>query len=229
MTDYTQNITFATKDALSTGDPAKVIKGSDIDGEFSEIETASATKLDKYAAVTELTALDDTADMLSVYDNDATAYKRITVANARPALHPANGCFVNAYLTSNQSVNDISETDITGYTETSDIGGDFNATTGVFTAPATGTYLFSVNVTFSVSGALTAAYVTITDSSNTDLLWVNGLNVTGSSVTHRVNGSGFLEMTASDTAKMRVYRKSGEAQDIFSGAENTWFQVVRVK
>lgn len=46
MSDYTPNITFATKDALSPGDPLKKIKGSDVDGEFSEIGTASATKYD---------------------------------------------------------------------------------------------------------------------------------------------------------------------------------------
>lgn len=46
MTDYSQNTTFADKDALSSGDPNKVIKGSDVDAEFSEIQTAIATKID---------------------------------------------------------------------------------------------------------------------------------------------------------------------------------------
>jgi hypothetical protein len=50
MTDYTQNITFADKDALVTGDPNKLIKGSDVDGEFSEIATAIATKIDAPAS-----------------------------------------------------------------------------------------------------------------------------------------------------------------------------------
>jgi hypothetical protein len=146
MTDYTQNITFATKDALSTGDPAKVIKGSDIDGEFSEIETASATKLDKYAAVTELTALDDAADMLSVYDNNATAYKRITVANARVGLKFDN--LVSAGLTANQTgVTDntwvtVQFDDVTTNETLYDKGSDFDIGNYCFTAPADGIYLF---------------------------------------------------------------------------------------
>lgn len=46
MADYTQNTTFATKDALSTGDPEKIILGADFDGEFSEIAARSADKED---------------------------------------------------------------------------------------------------------------------------------------------------------------------------------------
>lgn len=47
MTDYSQNTTFADKDALTPGDPGKVIKGSDVDAELSEIESAIMTKIDK--------------------------------------------------------------------------------------------------------------------------------------------------------------------------------------
>lgn len=44
MTDYTQNVFFAPKDALPTGDPGKVALGAEIDGELSEISTAIASK-----------------------------------------------------------------------------------------------------------------------------------------------------------------------------------------
>lgn len=47
MTDYTQNQNYTAKDALSSGDPEKIIRGSDIDSEFSEISTAIATKTNK--------------------------------------------------------------------------------------------------------------------------------------------------------------------------------------
>lgn len=46
MTNYTKTTDFAAKDALITGNPAKVIKGVDINAEFSAIETAIATKYD---------------------------------------------------------------------------------------------------------------------------------------------------------------------------------------
>lgn len=46
MSNYTKATDFAAKDALITGNPAKVIKGVDINAEFSAIETAIATKYD---------------------------------------------------------------------------------------------------------------------------------------------------------------------------------------
>ncbi len=46
MTDYTQSIDFSAKDALPSGDNAKLIKGSDFDTELGAIETAIATKYD---------------------------------------------------------------------------------------------------------------------------------------------------------------------------------------
>lgn len=44
MTDYTQNVYFAPKDSLTTGDPNKKIKGTEIDAEFAEIQTAISSK-----------------------------------------------------------------------------------------------------------------------------------------------------------------------------------------
>lgn len=46
MSNYTKATDFAAKDALITGNPAKVIKGIDINTEFVAIETAIATKYD---------------------------------------------------------------------------------------------------------------------------------------------------------------------------------------
>lgn len=44
MSDYTKITDFAIKDTLSTGDPDKRVRGSEIDAEFEAIETAVATK-----------------------------------------------------------------------------------------------------------------------------------------------------------------------------------------
>ena len=46
MSDYTKSTNFATKDALSSGNPLKIVKGTEIDTEFNNIQTAIATKLD---------------------------------------------------------------------------------------------------------------------------------------------------------------------------------------
>ena len=44
MADYARQNDFSAKDALSTGDAAKLIKGSEVDAEFDAIVTAIATK-----------------------------------------------------------------------------------------------------------------------------------------------------------------------------------------
>jgi hypothetical protein len=46
MTDYTKSTNFATKDNLSSGNPLKIVKGTEIDTEFNNIATAVATKAD---------------------------------------------------------------------------------------------------------------------------------------------------------------------------------------
>jgi len=44
MSNYTKTTNFATKDALASGNPAKIVKGTEIDTEFNNISIASATK-----------------------------------------------------------------------------------------------------------------------------------------------------------------------------------------
>ena len=46
MSDYTKSTNFATKDNLSSGNPLKIVKGTEIDTEFNNIATAVATKAD---------------------------------------------------------------------------------------------------------------------------------------------------------------------------------------
>lgn len=46
MSNYTKLTDFASKDSLSTGDPNKIIKGTQFNTEFTNIETAIATKAD---------------------------------------------------------------------------------------------------------------------------------------------------------------------------------------
>ncbi len=44
MSNYTKTTDFASKDALSSGDPNKIIKGTEFETEFDNIATAIATK-----------------------------------------------------------------------------------------------------------------------------------------------------------------------------------------
>jgi hypothetical protein len=46
MSNYSKTTNFTVKDSLASGNPAKIIKGSEIDDEFDNIETAISTKSD---------------------------------------------------------------------------------------------------------------------------------------------------------------------------------------
>lgn len=52
MSDYTKTTDFTAKDALITGDPGKLVKGSELDTEYGNISTALATKADKLTSYT---------------------------------------------------------------------------------------------------------------------------------------------------------------------------------
>jgi flagellar basal body L-ring protein FlgH len=46
MANYTKTTNFAAKDSLASGNAAKVVKGSEIDTEFTNIQTAITSKAD---------------------------------------------------------------------------------------------------------------------------------------------------------------------------------------
>lgn len=52
MSDYTKSTNFASKDNLSPGNAAKIVKGTEIDTEFNNIAIAIATKFDSSNAPT---------------------------------------------------------------------------------------------------------------------------------------------------------------------------------
>ena len=51
MSDYVKSVNFAVKDSLTTGDPAKKVRGVEIDNEYNAIQVAVATKADKASPV----------------------------------------------------------------------------------------------------------------------------------------------------------------------------------
>ena len=51
MSNYVQSTNFATKDALASGNPLKIVKGTEINTEFVNIAVAVATKVDTSGAV----------------------------------------------------------------------------------------------------------------------------------------------------------------------------------
>lgn len=50
MTDYVKSTNFAAKDNLTTGDPNKRVRGSEIDDEYNNIATAVSSKANAHDA-----------------------------------------------------------------------------------------------------------------------------------------------------------------------------------
>ena len=65
MTDYSRVNDFSAKDGLTTGNPSKLIKGSEVDDDFDAIVTAVATKANKAVPATtgNLASLSATGDL----------------------------------------------------------------------------------------------------------------------------------------------------------------------
>lgn len=85
MTDYVKSTNFASKDSLASGNPLKIVKGTEIDTEFNNIATAVATKTDNAAAAITGGTITGITD-LAVADGGTGAS---TAANARTNLGAA--------------------------------------------------------------------------------------------------------------------------------------------
>ena len=73
MANYTKTTNFAAKDALISGNAAKVVKGTEIDTEFNNIQTAITSKAD--GDFTNFSFV-ETSNVLYIY-NSATAVAKI--------------------------------------------------------------------------------------------------------------------------------------------------------
>jgi hypothetical protein len=89
LSNYTKATDFAAKDALSTGNPLKLVRGTEINTEFAAIQTAVNTKAD-LASPTFTGTL--TAVTLAVTGNE-TVGGTLTVTGALEAASVDGGTF----------------------------------------------------------------------------------------------------------------------------------------
>ena len=94
MSNYTKSTNFATKDNLPTGDPLKIVKGTEIDTEYNNIATAIATKTDNASAAITGGTITGITD-LAVADGGTGAS---TAASALNNLLPSQTSNANKYL-----------------------------------------------------------------------------------------------------------------------------------
>lgn len=101
MSNYTQSTNFATKDALSSGDPLKIVKGTEINTEFVNIAVAVATKADLVSPTFTGTPAAPTASAgTNSTQISTTAYVDAAITAVKTALFPV-GAIYSAIVSTN--------------------------------------------------------------------------------------------------------------------------------
>jgi hypothetical protein len=102
MTDYVKSTNFTSKDSLSSGNPSKIVKGTEIDTEFNNIAVAVATKADlANPALTGTPTAPTASSGTSNTQISTTAFVAAAIAAAKEALYPVGSIYVNAGVTTN--------------------------------------------------------------------------------------------------------------------------------
>ena len=91
MSNYTKATNFASKDALSTGNPSKVIKGTEIDAEYTAIASAISSKADSNSPTLTGTPLTPTA---SAGTNTTQIASTAFVTTAVASVFPSGGIII---------------------------------------------------------------------------------------------------------------------------------------
>jgi hypothetical protein len=98
MSNYVKAVDFASKDALLSGDPAKIIKGTEIDTEFNAIAVAVSTKPDSVSPAFTGTP---TAPTASPGTNNTQIATTAFVTAALQTLYPVGSVYINATSSTN--------------------------------------------------------------------------------------------------------------------------------
>ena len=104
MSNYVQSTNFATKDALPSGDPLKIVKGTEINTEFVNIAIAVATKADLASPTFTGSPVlpTGTTGVTQSFGNSTTALATTAfVQAALAALHPVGSIYINATNSTN--------------------------------------------------------------------------------------------------------------------------------
>jgi hypothetical protein len=97
VSNYTKSTNFATKDALSSGNPLKIVKGTEIDTEFNNIATAISTKADLASPTfTGTPAAPTVSASTNTTQVATTAFVQAAISLGIQALHPVGSIYINA-------------------------------------------------------------------------------------------------------------------------------------
>jgi hypothetical protein len=205
MSNYTKTTNFASKDNLSPGNPLKIVKGTEIDTEFNNIQTAVATKTDNASA--------------NITGGSITGITDLAVADGGTGASTATAALNNLLPSQTSNANKYLQTDGTNASwdavslSTSDITGTLpvlNGGTGVTTATGTGNVVLSNSPTLVTPALGTPASATLT-------------NATGLPISTGVSGLGtgvatFLGTPSSANLASAVTDETGSGALVFANS-----------
>ncbi len=163
MSNYTKTTDFAVKDTLNTGDPDKIIRGSEFEVEFDNIAVAIASKSDSAGptftgTLTFETISDGTIDITAFVDEDNMASDSATLVPTQQS--------VKAYVDSQVTAQDLDFQADTGGALSIDLDSEtllLTGGTGIDTAGSGNEVTFNIDSTVAtLTGSQTLANKTLT-------------------------------------------------------------------
>ena len=175
MSNYTKTTNFAAKDSLPSGNAAKIVKGAEIDTEFNNIATASATKANANNA-----ALTGTSVFATLSDGviAITGWVDEDNMSSNSAVLVPTQQSVKAYVDSNVTAQDLDVTDGSASIDidlNSEVLGILGGTGVTSTASGTGVTLAIDSTVATLTGSQTLTNKTLTAPVISGNLTTNGL------------------------------------------------------
>jgi len=207
MSNYTKSTNFATKDTLTSGDPLKIVKGTEINTEFDNISTAIATKSDTASPTFTGTVTISSLTASKLVFTDAS--KGLVSTGTLGADQGGTGVANNAAMTVTGSGNFAYTRTLTGTTNVTfpttgtlaTLAGSETFTNKTLTSPAIGGTPTGVGVLTSGTAVASTSGTSIDFTSIPS--WVkritvmfNGVSTSGTSIPQIQIGSGSVSTTS---------------------------------